>query len=100
MSGRSLISTSCSKRLVSRLVRRLEVGREDIDRVKEHENTLSAVEDVLGYEFHDRSLLLLALCQKSYSNEQGWPLTESNELSLIHISEPTRLGMISYAVFC
>src|SRR5450759_6026223 len=23
-----------------------------------------------------------------------------NELSLIHISEPTRLGMISYAVFC
>src|SRR5450756_1353034 len=24
----------------------------------------------------------------------------SHELSLIHISEPTRLGMISYAVFC
>src|SRR5450759_5518168 len=24
----------------------------------------------------------------------------SQELSLIHISEPTRLGMISYAVFC
>ena len=24
----------------------------------------------------------------------------SEELSLIHISEPTRLGMISYAVFC
>ena len=23
-----------------------------------------------------------------------------NTLSLIHISEPTRLGMISYAVFC
>ena len=23
-----------------------------------------------------------------------------NPLSLIHISEPTRLGMISYAVFC
>jgi len=22
------------------------------------------------------------------------------DLSLIHISEPTRLGMISYAVFC
>src|SRR5450756_1722703 len=30
------------------------------------------------------------------------PGSESNvkELSLIHISEPTRLGMISYAVFC
>src|SRR5659263_607211 len=25
---------------------------------------------------------------------------EIRELSLIHISEPTRLGMISYAVFC
>ena len=24
----------------------------------------------------------------------------SEQLSLIHISEPTRLGMISYAVFC
>src|SRR5450756_2702055 len=27
-------------------------------------------------------------------------LAESLDLSLIHISEPTRLGMISYAVFC
>src|SRR5665648_1228196 len=27
-------------------------------------------------------------------------LKKSEELSLIHISEPTRLGMISYAVFC
>ena len=25
---------------------------------------------------------------------------EGRRLSLIHISEPTRLGMISYAVFC
>src|SRR5450756_349835 len=28
------------------------------------------------------------------------PLVEKYKLSLIHISEPTRLGMISYAVFC
>src|SRR5450756_2264837 len=27
-------------------------------------------------------------------------LKEAQALSLIHISEPTRLGMISYAVFC
>src|SRR5450756_3163634 len=27
-------------------------------------------------------------------------LTTTYDLSLIHISEPTRLGMISYAVFC
>ena len=32
-----------------------------------------------------------------------WKTTSSTKvpsLSLIHISEPTRLGMISYAVFC
>src|SRR5450756_2602551 len=28
------------------------------------------------------------------------PAGEPQHLSLIHISEPTRLGMISYAVFC
>ncbi|CZR99211.1 Swarming motility protein SwrC [Clostridioides difficile] len=28
------------------------------------------------------------------------PLLFGHDLSLIHISEPTRLGMISYAVFC
>ena len=27
-------------------------------------------------------------------------IASNNNLSLIHISEPTRLGMISYAVFC
>ena len=35
---------------------------------------------------------LLALQDQKYS--------KTTELSLIHISEPTRLGMISYAVFC
>src|SRR5450756_2124142 len=30
----------------------------------------------------------------------GLPICPSLILSLIHISEPTRLGMISYAVFC
>src|SRR5450756_2971127 len=29
-----------------------------------------------------------------------WEYTNQCVLSLIHISEPTRLGMISYAVFC
>ena len=62
------------------------------------------------------ALLLLAACSK----EEGpsvddyflnyeipeIPVTEDYQvgifyyLSLIHISEPTRLGMISYAVFC
>src|SRR5659263_724849 len=31
---------------------------------------------------------------------QGTELEQTVDLSLIHISEPTRLGMISYAVFC
>src|SRR5428012_21395 len=31
--------------------------------------------------------------RKAGAGAEGW-------LSLIHISEPTRLGMISYAVFC
>src|SRR5665648_1228006 len=29
-----------------------------------------------------------------------WSVSAGVRLSLIHISEPTRLGMISYAVFC
>jgi len=55
------------------------VGGEDIDRAKEHENILKAVETTLGYKFRDRSLILLALCHRSYTNERGWPLTQSNE---------------------
>src|SRR5450759_2967498 len=39
----------------------------------------------------------------SYSEIQGLPVNQvllsDEDLSLIHISEPTRLGMISYAVF-
>src|SRR5450759_3355382 len=33
----------------------------------------------------------------TYLSTHGGPV---KDLSLIHISEPTRLGMISYAVFC
>ena len=32
--------------------------------------------------------------------EEGEARSQDQRLSLIHISEPTRLGMISYAVFC
>src|SRR5450756_1151261 len=38
-----------------------------------------------------------SLDQHIKDNYPGEPMSE---LSLIHISEPTRLGMISYAVFC
>src|SRR5665648_919970 len=39
------------------------------------------------------------LCPEGYKLIP-YRLNKSNNLSLIHISEPTRLGMISYAVFC
>src|SRR5450756_2286948 len=55
---------------------------------------LSAADIALGYK---------QLCEV----ERGWrdmkqviDLRPVYHLSLIHISEPTRLGMISYAVFC
>src|SRR5659263_713181 len=37
-----------------------------------------------------------------FSSDTGlpWKFCMMRILSLIHISEPTRLGMISYAVFC
>src|SRR5450756_437087 len=35
-----------------------------------------------------------------YDQEYRVPTQQEIDLSLIHISEPTRLGMISYAVFC
>src|SRR5450759_5032546 len=44
-----------------------------------------------------------AVCALLYPDEQRRIIAEGHEigiLSLIHISEPTRLGMISYAVFC
>src|SRR5450756_1581121 len=34
------------------------------------------------------------------SASASFPIRVVSALSLIHISEPTRLGMISYAVFC
>src|SRR5450756_3080872 len=47
--------------------------------------------------FH-RSLLLSTLRQLQSIGDTCF--REVIRLSLIHISEPTRLGMISYAVFC
>ena len=35
-----------------------------------------------------------------FKSKEDYAQTVLNALSLIHISEPTRLGMISYAVFC
>src|SRR5450759_705996 len=45
------------------------------------------------------ALILLLVFRKTTFTLRS-PLTLPFILSLIHISEPTRLGMISYAVFC
>src|SRR5665648_1302059 len=42
----------------------------------------------------------LSYIDKSSFDKQNLNDYEDKRLSLIHISEPTRLGMISYAVFC
>ncbi len=45
----------------------------------EIDRKLEAVENILGYAFEDRGLLMQALCHKSYANERGWPLEDANE---------------------
>src|SRR5450759_2874285 len=45
--------------------------------------------------------LIVVLGALALGSEYGWGTMRTIlSLSLIHISEPTRLGMISYAVFC
>ena len=46
-------------------------------------------------EFYDVVVFAYLKAVKDYFNSPS-----AQKLSLIHISEPTRLGMISYAVFC
>src|SRR5450756_721599 len=46
---------------------------------------------------------IAALSSRAITDKTNYRLlanTIAHQLSLIHISEPTRLGMISYAVFC
>src|SRR5428012_15442 len=48
----------------------------------------------------DRALHLLMVNAASSASQAEEAAAAIQSLSLIHISEPTRLGMISYAVFC
>jgi len=47
--------------------------------VNETEKSVKEMEKLLGYRFKDRSLLFMSLCHRSYINEQGLPLLDSNE---------------------
>src|SRR5450756_582773 len=48
----------------------------------------------------DRAVVLNKIADRMMENLELLAVAETWDLSLIHISEPTRLGMISYAVFC
>src|SRR5450756_2801208 len=48
----------------------------------------------------ERQQVSLAGCRDYSRDSVREAVGRALELSLIHISEPTRLGMISYAVFC
>ena len=57
----------------------------------------------VGKQYEIATLLVVRDILKRLSeveNTEGWNFSSDLGLSLIHISEPTRLGMISYAVFC
>src|SRR5450756_2547730 len=82
------------------LVRR--VGRVDVS--SSASTTQPKVWTFLDFEAPDeRADELAAALASALLPDDGWYANfevADEDLSLIHISEPTRLGMISYAVFC
>src|SRR5450759_4356050 len=79
---------------------------DDTNPLKEDTEYVDSIQDDvhwLGFDWQDRLFYASDYFGKLY--EFGETLIRSGkayvcDLSLIHISEPTRLGMISYAVFC
>lgn len=47
--------------------------------MNEPDKSVDAMEKLLGYRFKDRSIIFKALCHRSYINERGMPLRDSNE---------------------
>src|SRR5450756_99361 len=67
-------------------------------------NSLPAVQQVLTEQFDGRGINETNLSEWKAGGFLDWQArqemrAQAQELALIHISEPTRLGMISYAVF-
>ena len=60
--------------------------------------------DGVKYRYYNGNLIDEVLCREDQFGGQIWYLTDALGsvyiLSLIHISEPTRPRLISYAVFC
>src|SRR5450756_2418925 len=65
-------------------------------------SNLGTLVSTVGSETPQNVMLLLNLVRLPMMFISGIfiPINQLPTLSLIHISEPTRLGMISYAVFC
>src|SRR5665648_1219871 len=93
---------------VTKLSQEFEVNRVFVyaqkSRIKEMLESESPYSNRPVVEFDQRMIekIIIAgmlICKGSTEDIQRF-LNEVFGLSLIHISEPTRLGMISYAVFC
>src|SRR5450756_1843494 len=75
----------------------LDVEAYKIDaRIDPAQQTLTATTQVTLTPLEDR----VSTATFELNNALNLTTVTDTELSLIHISEPTRLGMISYAVFC
>src|SRR5450756_1602131 len=62
---------------------------------------LQLSENAIKYHGHARAIAAATVeLARASSADVALHLDHITNLSLIHISEPTRLGMISYAVFC
>ena len=57
-------------------------------------------ETLLGTSSADAAAAMIQSVSGETVVNAAWASNDALKLSLIHISEPTRLGMISYAVFC
>src|SRR5450756_503305 len=84
--------------LEARQVRASGPGGQNVNKVASRVELLVDVALIEGLDSAAR-LRLYALAGKRRAADGRLRLV-AQELSLIHISEPTRLGMISYAVFC
>src|SRR5450756_2667155 len=96
---------------MSLTIRELPAAERPRERLRSHgAHALSSSEllaILLGSGYQGRSAIgigqeILSTCRGSLRLLATQPVASltSVRLSLIHISEPTRLGMISYAVFC
>src|SRR5450756_505430 len=65
--------------------------------VKAKQQVAGAIAD--EKRLHDQTRLELKEAE-DWERRAMLAVQQNQDLSLIHISEPTRLGMISYAVFC